>query len=107
MVEIKELQKAIYQNKIDKGFNTKDIYMEFCSIYGELREAFNAYIKRKDDLGEEFADVAIFLMGLCEILNIDLEKEILHKMQKNAKREYKMVDGIPIKVEELEKLSNK
>jgi len=109
MVEIKELQKAIYQNKVDKGFNTTDVYMEFCSIYGELGEAFDAYIKRKDDLGEEFADVAIFLMGLCEILNIDLEKEILHKMQKNSKREYKMVDGIPIKVEELEKnfLKNK
>ncbi len=42
MVEIKELQKAIYQNKVDKGFNTTDVYMEFCSIYGELGEAFDA-----------------------------------------------------------------
>ena len=46
-------------------------------------------------------------MGNALLFVDGTEKEILHKMQKNAKREYKMVDGIPIKVEELEKLSNK
>lgn len=39
MVDLKQLQKEIYQNKINKGFNTTDINQEFCYIYGETSEA--------------------------------------------------------------------
>ena len=30
---LKELQKKIYQNKVNKGFNTTDIPKEFCLLY--------------------------------------------------------------------------
>ncbi len=99
MVEIKKLQKEIYQNKVDKGFNLTNIHQEFCYIYGEVSEAYDAWLKEKDDLGEELADVAIYLLGLSEILNIDLEKEILHKIEKNKKRIYKKIKGDIIKIE--------
>ena len=89
MTDLKALQKAIYQNKLDKGFNVTDIYMEFCFMHGELAEAFEAYAKHKDDLGEELADVAIYLLGLAEILGIDLEAEILRKVDINKNRHYK------------------
>ena len=46
MVELKELQKSVYQNKVDKGFNTTDICMEFCLTHGELTEAFDAWRKK-------------------------------------------------------------
>lgn len=46
------------------------------------------------DLGEGLADVAIYLFGLAAILEIDLENEILKKVEKNKKREYKKIDGI-------------
>ena len=49
-----------------------DINKEFCLTYGEVAEAYEAWRKKKDDLGEELADVAIYLLGLSEILNIDL-----------------------------------
>ena len=61
-----------------------------------------AWRKKKDDLGEELADVAIYLLGLSEILKIDLEKEILHKIYKNSKREYKVIDGVNMRVKEYE-----
>ena len=32
-MKLKELQKEIYQNKINKGFNTTDIAKEFCLLY--------------------------------------------------------------------------
>lgn len=99
MVELKKLQKEVYQNKVNKGFNVTDINQEFCYTYGELAEAYDAYLKEKDDLGEELADVAIYLLGLSEILNIDLESEILHKIEKNKKRIYKKVKGDIIKIE--------
>lgn len=102
MIDLKKLQKEIYQNKIEKGFNVTDINKEFCLTYGEISEAYEAWRKKKVDLGEELADVAIYLLGLSEILEIDLETEISKKVYKNSKREYKMVDGINVRVKEYE-----
>ena len=100
MIDLAQLQKRVYQNKIDKGFNITDIFKEFCYTYGELSEACEAYMKKKDDLGEELADVALYLLGLSEILGIDLEKEILNKIEKNEKRQYMQKDGISIRIDE-------
>ena len=103
MVDFKKLQKDVYQNKVDKGFNVTDINKEFCLTYGEVSEAYEAWRKKKEDLGEELADVAIYLLGLSEILKIDLEDEILKKVYKNSKREYKIIDGVNTRVKEYEK----
>ena len=83
MVDLKELQKQVYQNKVNHGFNTEDLNFEFCLAYGEMAEAYQAWLKSKPDLGEELADVMIYLLGISEILGIDLEKEVLHKIDKN------------------------
>ena len=58
--------------------------------------------KKKEHLGEELADVAIYLLGLSEILGIDLEDEIQKKVYKNSKREYKIIDGVNTRVKEFE-----
>jgi len=100
MIDLKQLQKRVYQNKIAKGFNVTDIYKEFCYTYGELTEACESYMKKKDDVGEELADVTLYLMSLAEILGIDLENEILSKMEKNEKRQYIQVDGINTRISE-------
>lgn len=99
-MDLKKLQKEIYQNKVDKGFNTTDVNKEFCLLYGEVGEAYDAYRKGKDDLGEELADIAIYLLGLSEIMGKDLEEEIKNKVQINKNRKYKDVNGIKIKTEE-------
>lgn len=100
MIDLLQLQKRVYQNKIAKGFNVTDIFQEFCFIYGELSEACEAYLKKKDDLGEELADVALYLIGLSELLGINLEEEIVCKMEKNEKRIYQNKDGVLTKVKE-------
>ena len=100
MIDLGELQKRVYKNKIDKNFNVTDIYKEFCYIHGELAEACEAYMKKKDDLGEELADVVLYLLGLSEILGINLEKEILNKAEKNEKRQYMQKDGVNIRIGE-------
>lgn len=95
-----EIQKQIWQNKINKGFNITDVNKEFCLLYGEVAEAYEAYRKKKDDLGEELADIAIYLMGLSEMLGFDLEDQILSKVSKNEKRVYKDVNGVTTRVGE-------
>ena len=70
------LQRAVYQNKVDKGFNITDINLEICLIYGELNESYDAYLNSPETVGEELADVMIYLMGLSEIVGIDLQAEL-------------------------------
>lgn len=96
-MKISEMQKAVYQNKLNKGFNVTDVNKEFCLLYGEVAEAYDAWRKKKENVGEELADVAIYLMGLSEILGIDLEHEIEKKMAVNQDRVYKLADGTLIK----------
>lgn len=102
MINTKQIQKNIYQNKVEKGFNIKDINKEFCLIYGEVGEAYEAWRKKKSDVGEELADVMIYLFGLAEILGIDLGKEIEKKMEKNKHREYKVINGVNTRTKEYE-----
>ena len=100
MVDLNKLQKDIYQNKVNKGFNITDINKEFCLTYGEVAEAYEAWRKKKDDLGEELADVAIYLMGLSEMLGFDLEEQILNKVSKNKKRVYKDINGVNVRIKD-------
>ena len=97
-MELKKIQKDIWQNKLNKGFNTTDVNKEFCLLYGEVSEAYDAWKKKKDDLGEELADVAIYLMGLSEMLGFDLSDEIEKKVSKNEKRIYKNINGVNIRI---------
>jgi hypothetical protein len=57
-----------------------------CQLQGAMAEAFDAWRKGRDDLGEELADVAIHLLGLAEMTGIDLLEEIEAKMARNAAR---------------------
>ncbi|MDO4742301.1 MAG: MazG-like family protein [Candidatus Saccharibacteria bacterium] len=88
------LQKRIWKNKLNHGFNTSNINREFCLLYGEVAEAYDAWNKNQSGLGEELADIAIYLYGLSEMLKIDLETEINKKMIINEKRIYK--NGVKI-----------
>lgn len=97
-MNIKDMQKNIWQNKINKGFNTTDVNKEFCLLYGEVAEAYDAYRKKKEDLGEELADIAIYLMSLSEMLGFDLEDQIVNKISKNAKRVYKNIEGVNVRI---------
>ena len=67
-MNLKKIQKEVWENKVNKGFNTTNAEKEFCLLYGEVAEAYEAYRKKKNDLNEELADIAIYLLGLSEML---------------------------------------
>ena len=56
------------------------------------------HTEKKDDLGEELAGVAIYLLGLSEMLDFDLEDEIMKKVSKNERRVYKEVNEVKVRV---------
>ena len=99
MVDLKELQKEVMRNKLEKGFNTTDVALEFCRAYEELSESFSKHNKNQPGVAEEFADVMIFILGMCEIMGFDLEKELVAKIEKNKRRKYiksKSPDGTDV-----------
>jgi len=100
MIDFQALQKRVYQNKVNHGFNVTDVPLEFSLLYGEVAEAFEAWRKKKGSAGEELADVLIYLMGLAEILGVDLEEELLRKMEINERRRYEKTDGVLHRIDE-------
>ena len=99
-MELRKIQKDVWQNKVNKGFNTTDVNKEFCLLYGEVSEAYDAWRKKKDDLNEELADIAIYLIGLSEMLGFDLATEIEKKVLKNEKRIYKIINEVNVRISE-------
>lgn len=100
MLDLNALCQIVYDNKVKKHFNVTDVPLEFCYLYGEMGELWDAYKKHLPSLGEEMADVMIYLMGLSRILDIDLEKELLAKIQKKHLREYRIINGVNTRIRE-------
>lgn len=63
-----------------------------------IYQNINDFKEKKDDLNEELADVAIYLLGLSEMLGFDLADEIEKKVSKNEKRVYKNIDGVNVRI---------
>ena len=100
MTDFADAQRRAWANKVARGFNTTDVPMEFCLLMEELGEAFSAWRKDKDSYGGELADVAIFLLGLAEMTDIDLGTEVAVKLDQNEQRAYvRLPNGTPVKAE--------
>ncbi len=107
MVDLRDLQRAVYQNKVEHGFNLTDMRLEVCYLYNEVTEVFRAYEDMRNradgdssELAEEMADVAIYLLGFAQMNNVDLESAILAKIEKNRRRKYvQREDGTYTKIE--------
>jgi len=97
-VDIRSAQKLAWENKLAKGFNTTDVPLEFCLLSGELAEAFDAWRKRREDVAEELADTAIFLLSLAEMIGADLQEAVEAKLAKNEARVYRRLpNGVLVK----------
>ena len=89
IIDTKKLQKAVIENKKKHNFNNTDVKFELLLLYCEVNELFQAWLKEdQENINEELADVAIFLLGISEMLGSDLGEDIVKKMEINAKRKY-------------------
>lgn len=97
-MNLRDMQREAWANKINKRFNTTDVPLEFCLLYGEVAEAFDAWRKYPQELSGELADIAIFVMSLAEMTGIDLEAAVAAKLKQNAARRYRALpNGTPVK----------
>lgn len=85
-MDVRLAQRLAWENMVAKGFNTSNVPLEFCLLNGEIAEAFDAWRKGRPDVADELADAAIVVLGLAEMLRIDLQDAIEGKLTKNAAR---------------------
>lgn len=88
---INEYAKHISQWRESKGFVTswENMPMKLLLVHSEISEATEDY--RHDNrahFAEEIADCFIRLMDITDALGIDIEAEIIAKMEKNKARPY-------------------
>jgi MazG-like family len=88
-VDIRSAQDLAWENKLAKGFNTTDVPLEFCLLNGEIAEAFDAWRKGRQGVAEELADIAIYLLGLAEMIGADLQEAVEAKLAANKARVYR------------------
>jgi len=99
-MDVEQLQKRILEQARTKGFGTRieeiNVAEKIALIHSEISEAYDAYRKKnmdgKDGFKEELGDAIARLLHLCGVFEIDIEKEILKKLESNKDREWKKED---------------
>lgn len=89
---LREIQERIHKNKLQKGFPIGNVYFDISKIKEELRELKEAYDKANfENLGEELADILIMTIGIGSYFQIDIQSELLKKLDKIEKRKIKTI----------------
>lgn len=95
-LNLKQLTSLILEQAKEKGFGTKpeeiNVGEKIALIHSEISEAYEAYrhknIDGKDGFKEELGDVVQRVLHLAGIFGIDIESEILKKIESNKDREW-------------------
>lgn len=99
---LRDLQKYINDMLEIRGFDRQtpqDIMLFLTEEMGELAKEIKKSEKYKIDLDKkenseidvdgEIADVFIYILSMCRVMNIDLLEAFKNKEEKNCKREWK------------------
>jgi NTP pyrophosphatase (non-canonical NTP hydrolase) len=94
-----DLQEYVRQMKAERGFNTDTLAENFMMLLeecGELAKASRkstglkmAHDAAAQDAAAEAADILIILLGICNLMDIDLEAAFRAKEEKNKQRIWK------------------
>ena len=98
-MDIKQLTEEMHRFVRSKGWYAEDskrpqtprnLAISLTLEAAEILEHFqwNDEIKDKEELESELADVALYLLQLSSISELDLEKAILEKLEINKTREW-------------------
>lgn len=99
---IKDLQIYVNEMKEIRGFSKEtpqDVMLFLTEEIGELAKEVRKYRKFKMDINKEentqldlegeIADVFIYILSMCRVMNIDLLEAFKNKEERNCKREWK------------------
>lgn len=94
-----DLQQYVADMVKERGFDADNIPFRFMLLIEECGEFARAARKRTGgkfaadtqtaEIEDEAADILIILLGLCNMLGVDLEKAVRQKEEKNKQRVWK------------------
>lgn len=94
MIDLQQLQREIYQNKVNRGFNVTDVGKEIVLMVEELGELAHAYknsdkqpapnLSYREDMVDAVGDLMVYCLGLCEMLDMSSE-DVLRTIVENNK----------------------
>lgn len=93
---IKQITELIMQQAKEKGFGTKpdeiNVAEKIALIHSEVTEAFEAYrhndFDSDDGFKMELGDVVSRVLHLGGVMGIDIEEQMLKKLDKNKDRKW-------------------
>lgn len=79
-----------YEPESPRQQNLRNLAISLSLEAGEVLEHFqwSDELKEPQEFADELADVALYLLQLASIADIDLEQAILHKLERNYKRKW-------------------
>lgn len=99
---LKSLQQYVERVLKERGFDDEMVAQKFMLLLEEMGEFAHAARKHADikvdeakwkdneqNLNDEAADVLMYLLDICNKLNIDLTEAFIAKEEKNRKRTWK------------------
>lgn len=92
-MNLKQLQKRIFANKIKQGFNISSDYNginhEITLLAEELGELSRSHRRgNKKEVADAVTDIIVHTFGLMEILKLDGDKEVEKVIKDIEKRKY-------------------
>ncbi len=91
-----DLQKKIFNNKVNRGFNVTDISKEIILMTEELGELAKAYknsnkkpaaeINNKEEIIDAIGDLMVYCLGLCSMIGVSGEEVLSKIIESNEKR---------------------
>lgn len=94
----KDIKEFVKERDWEQFHSPKNLSMSLSIEAAELMEHFqwtntvDEAVKvlkdkrKRSEVEDEVADIAIYLIDFCNLYNVDLEKAIIKKMKKNAKK---------------------
>ena len=98
MIDLNGMTKELGDFRRKVGLPQGNYEYSFLGAIGETIEAYNSHVEGDEsNLGEELADVIIFILDVADQKNINIEEELTKKLEKVRKRKYVERNGYVVK----------
>ena len=96
MIDLQELQRAIYANKVRRGWNVTDVGKEIVLMVEELGELARAYknsnkrpadqIDQREEIVDAIGDLMVYCLGLSEMMGVNAAEVLTQIVETNKGR---------------------
>ena len=97
-MNIRSAQKIARDTRLAKGINAEDISLGFCLLSDEVAKALDIWNTGRQEVAEELATIAVFLLRLAEMVGTDLQEVVEAKLAVSKSKVYgQLQSGLPVR----------